>query len=162
MKSGVIGASYLALAVVVAVVAAFFYMMPTMTIGGALVVRDLDSVVTLTNSVNQITDDYYDTYETPRGTDYLVPTGKTLYVTHLEGNNLKGAAHERIMLGYSTDTVTNSATPPTGAVIMVNFTFEESDISDIHEDIFMVVPAGNYPWIHLDGGGAVQATGYLR
>jgi hypothetical protein len=162
VKSGVIGASYLALAVTVAIVAMFFYMAPVRSIGGAMVVRDLDSIVTLTSSVNSITDNYYDTYQTPRGTDYLVPAGKKLYVTHLEGNVIKGAGNERIMLGYSTATVSNSASAPTGAVIMVNFTFEESDVNTKRHAVTFVVPGGFYPFIHIDGGGAIQATGYLR
>lgn len=162
MKSGVIGASYLALAVVGAVIAAFFYMIPVIDIGRSLTVRDLDSVITLTSSVDSITDDNYDTYQTPRGTDYLVPAGKTLYITHLEGNAIKGTGNERILLGYSTDTVSNSASPPTGGVIMVNFTFEESNIGTEGHEVNFFVPGGFYPYIHIDGGGAIQATGYLR
>lgn len=160
MTRGLLPASFLAILGVFAVVAMFLWVAPEFTLGG-ITVDDPTAFIPLTSSADSLTSGNYDTFESPRGSDFQVPDGKTLYIIHLEGVPVNGAGGERITIGYSTNTVDNG-TIPVGAVIVSNFTFEEATTQDVHGNIWAPIPSGMFPFLGIVGSGSVQATGLLR
>jgi len=133
---------------------------PVVTVNG-IDTRDLGKIVALTNSQTDVTSGRYDSFESPRGTNYQVPAGQTLYLAHIEGQSGSVGGLETIRIGYSTETVDNQVASPAGAVTVMEFSLN-SATTDAHRDIFIPIPEGMYPWISMTGSGNLQATGFLR
>ena len=152
-----------AFAVVAYIVGMFFTPVwePPLFTGQSLHTRNPDSVVGLINSVPLVSDGFYDTYESPRGTPYQVPAGKRLVIVHLEGMPHKGGGPEAIELGYASTSVSNQATAAVDYTALYRYTFEVSSLSEAHHDAWVVIPAGAYPTLYLSGEGAISATGVL-
>ena len=158
--------TYLAtpLLIILAIFAFFMYGTPDaqlVTVNGTAV-RDLSTIVSLTNSQDVLTSTRYDSFEIPRGTNYRVPAGYTFYITHLEGEPGNVGGFERISIGYSTETVDNRVAIPTGSGIMFDVTLNAAKEGLDHQEIFVPIPELMYPWIQIEGAGNVQATGFLR
>ena len=60
------------------------------TIGGAET-RDPTQLKALINTQTSVDLNRYDSFDSPRATSYSVPTGKTLYITKLQGSIMQAA-----------------------------------------------------------------------
>lgn len=124
---------------------------------------DWQNTVALTNSVSTVTANRYDTFESPRGTDYQVPSGQTLYINNLVGHHTThGSAHASVQIGYGSTGVSNSATAPADAVIVFSYTEHDHDVQVEPIDVWIPIPAGMYPFLLVDQGAGYQATGVTR
>jgi hypothetical protein len=108
----------------------------------------------------------YMSFETPAGTDYVVPVGKSLVITRL---TYTGAAiGDRIVIGYGDDAVPNGAAAPTtpisligsaGATPTSSLVVEAPNI--VHDiAVYLSIPAGKYPFVQASGtSSSVQFIG---
>lgn len=135
---------------------------------GGITIGSLDdgnwaNMVALTNSQDEITAGYYDSFESPRGTDYTVPAGDTLYVVSFIGlPEVASSADEVFVIGYGDTAVNNSVGAPTNAVVVCALTWEAVDSVPAQVPLFCPIPAGKYPFIVSSGAGNFQATGMVR
>lgn len=124
---------------------------------------DWQNTVALVNSVVSVSSNSYDSFESPRGTDYQVPSGKTLYINTLLGHHTThGSAHASIQIGYGSTAVGNSATAPIDAVIVFSYTEHDHNAQVLPIETWVPIPAGMYPFMLVDTSSAYQATGVLR
>jgi len=134
---------------------------PVYTVG-SLLTPDATSLVALINSAGTLTADYYDTFESPRGTPYQVPAGKLLYIGALLGTpDVSGSAPIHIRVGYADDAVQNSVTPPTNAVFVHDASFDQPLTMPNPRSVWIPIPAGKYPFIQMAPKGSTQATGIV-
>jgi len=86
----------------------------------------------------------YMTFETPIGTDYQVPAGKTFYMT---GCMIRAAGTIAIFnLGYGDTGVANGGTPPTNNKNVHGEFGEATSGASKYFDIFAAIPAEKYPY----------------
>jgi len=94
----------------------------------------------------------YMTFQSPVGTYYQVPTGKKFIITkivyHGEGANVQ------IRIGYGDDT-TNSGSPPTNAVYLVQFLSGVTAFLEYSIDCYFEVPEGKYPFYKAESQNSV-------
>ena len=130
---------------------------------GAATVTDPALTVSLTNSQANLTASRYDTFESPRGTDYVVPAGQTLYITLLVGRPDTDATLNQIEIGYGDDGVANSITAPTTPVVVFAASWEatETDLPRF-TNLTIPIPAGKYPYLWANQSSNVQALGIAR
>ena len=130
---------------------------------GGSTTRDPSDGVALVNSASPVTAGNYDTYESPRGTDYQVPTGQTLYITQLTGSpQVATSTSETLTVGYGDTAVGDSTAAPDSAVVVFVTSWESVDGAPARLDVFVPVPAGKYPFVLPSGASNVQATGLVR
>ncbi len=130
---------------------------------GGLSTRDFPSVTALVNSTSPVTADYYDSYESPQGTDYVVPAGQTLYITSLQGHPLAAAATSTtVRIGYGDTAVNATTTAPTAATVVYTITFRTNDDPPAPYAVFIPIPTGKYPFMLVDQDVNIQATGVAR
>ena len=152
---------FAAIAIVIGLVLMLFAV-PSITIGSG-VEGPLSDFVALTNSQDILTADRYDSFESPRGTDYAVPAGKTFYLTALLGlPHVTGSTDEHFHIGYADDAVNDSVAAPTNPIIVCDWSWESTDSNPIVLDLFCPIPAGKYPFVYSSGAGNFQATGTAR
>ena len=101
----------------------------------------------------------FDTVQSPVGTDYIVPAGSSLIITHLV---YSGAAGATVSLGYSTGTADNATDQPAGTIFVLG-TGDRSSIvatGDMRTvDVFASIPAGHYPFVVGSSTGDIQIFG---
>ena len=114
------------------------------TVNG-IAARDMSTVVSLTNSQDDLTSGFYDSFEIPRGTDYQVPAGHIFYITHLEGEPGNSGGLEQIKMGYSAVAVNNQELNPAASSIMFDVTLDATAAVSDHAGVFVPVPGGMYP-----------------
>jgi len=105
---------------------------------GGSVPKVLDGVMTGTNE--------HDTFQSPAGTDYSVPSGKIGIIFH--GTCLTSAAAKGAGLEYADDAVDNSATGGTNAVIISQGTtweFATANQTFVMDGYYGEIPAGKFP-----------------
>ena len=130
---------------------------------GSLTEGNWTNMVALTNSQDEITAGYYDSFESPRGTDYTVPAGETLYVVSFIGlPEVAASADQVFVIGYGDSAVNNSAGAPTNAIVVCALTWETIDGVPAQVPLFCPIPAGKYPFVVSSGAGNFQATGTVR
>jgi len=152
---------FAAIAIVIGLVLMLFAV-PSITIGSGIE-GPLSDFVALTNSQDTLTAARYDSYESPRGTDYVVPAGKTLYIVSFIGwPEIAPSTDEVFDIGYGDDAVNNSASPPTNAIVVCDITWEGVDSNPVQTPLFCPIPAGKYPFVYSSGAGNFQATGTVR
>ena len=97
----------------------------------------------------------YITPHTSGTTDYVVPAGKTFYITKITLNG--GSALRSISIGYGDDAVAEGAGAPTNAVTLTSTKHVIAVSADTYYvyDTFLIVPAEKYPYIL--SGGAVSS-----
>lgn len=120
---------------------------PQYYVVGSVETRDPTKLKALVNSAVGLDADRYDTFESPQGTDYVVPTGKTLYICKVQGNgNIPAANIFRAEVGYGSSAVNNSAAAPTGAtsVWVVEIMQGNGYLMDLA--VWIPIPAGKYPY----------------
>ena len=134
----------------------------TITLGSAVEVN-LNELVALTNSQDTLTADNYDSFESPRGTDYVVPTDRTLYITSVHGlPHAAASTDQHFHIGYGDDGVDNSVSAPTNAVVVCDWSWEAADGPPAVLPLYCPIPEGKYPFIQGTGAGNYQATGVAR
>jgi len=127
---------------------------------GSILTPDATEIVTLVNSVDTVTADRYDSYQSPRGTDYVAPAATTLYIGYLIGApDVAGAASVHVRIGYGDDAVSDSVAAPTNAVIVWDVSYENPANLLNPRSVWIPIPAGKYPFLQLTPGGNVQAVG---
>ena len=112
--------------------------------------RDPTDFIGLCNSQRYVVDGRFDTFESPQGTDYQVPAGKTLYIIFLAGTLDKTTQHS-LRIGYGDDGVANSASAPTNAVDVAVFALALITGGPQERALWVKIPAGKYPWLRVDG-----------
>ena len=110
--------------------------------------------------------DEYMTFESPVGTDYQVPSGRTLMITRVVfQSTLDGAA---IVIGYGTNAVPAGASAPTSAISVVGRAHATDPVSPVVAnavadhfavDIYAEIPASMYPFFQSSGVAQVQIFG---
>ena len=134
---------------------------------GTLETTDLTGLVALTNSQSDLTADRYDSYESPRGTDYQVPTGETLYITTLHGTADAAVVDLHIQVGYGDDAVNDAVGAPTNSVTVFEFTWRDAVDAgggqSVPISVWIPIPADKYPWVRpLNVPMNIQATGIAQ
>lgn len=120
-------------------------------------------MVSLTNSQDTLTAGNYDSFESPRGTDYTVPVGQTLHVIAFIGHPEVAASTSQVfVIGYGDNAVDNSAGAPTNAIVVCALTWEAVDSAPAQVPLFCPIPGGKYPFVVSTGAGNFQATGLVR
>ena len=126
------------------------------------------NIITISAPTAKGTNDY-ETMEFPVGTDYQVPSGKTLYITKIIAGTNAGSAD--FAIGYGDTGVANGTTPPTNFVQItpnrmypfkyVNGSGSSGVTTDI--DVWIPIPALKYPCVRSNGtaGAYVSAIGIL-
>lgn len=154
--TGVIGLAIIVLAIVLAV-----WTRPTYHIGRANDTNP-DNIVGLVSSTTPVDADNFDSWQSPRGTDYQVPSDKTTYITDITGFPQVTSGNIVMEIGYGDEAVSNSASAPTGATVVWSATWAAEAGSLQALDVWAEIPAEKYPFVHLDQQGAIQATGVER
>lgn len=128
---------------------------------GSIETWDPTELKTLVTSQEDVTSGRYDTLESPRGTDYVVPAGKTLYIGKLQGGTGQASgANGRIEIGYGDDGVADSVSAPTNALVVYQIRHRTSDgLRPWDEDVWIPIPAGKYPYVRLGGAGNLTVVG---
>lgn len=89
----------------------------------------------------------YDSLDRPRGTDYVVPTGRRLRLTQFVTSATSTPL--TVTLGYATVHVSATSTAPAGAVTLFSLT-APAGAGVLEVSLGATVPAGGYPWAFLD------------
>ena len=135
---------------------------PTYVIGSTTT-RDAGSGVALVASVSPVTADRWDSLESPRGTDYQVPAGQTLYITEIVGSpQVAASTSVTLTVGYGDTAVGNATSAPDAAVVVFVTTWEAADGAPLPIEVYIPIPAGKYPYVLPSGASNVQATGTVR
>lgn len=122
-------------------------------IGGAET-RDPSELKALVGSAKNLNSGRYDTFESPRGTDYVVPAGKTLYITRvMGGHQLTGGSAADLGIGYGDTGVGDDPSAPTNAKMLWQVTFFTVNGLNVDVEVFLPVPAGKYPFALATGAG---------
>ena len=130
---------------------------------GSILTVDPTELVTLVNSVDSLTAERYDSYQSPRGTDYQVPAGLTLYIGYLMGTaDVAGAPPIHLRIGYGDDSVSDSVAAPTNAVIVWDASFEDPATIPNPRSVWVPIPTGKYPFIRMAPGGSIMAVGIAQ
>lgn len=126
------------------------------------------NIVTITAPTSKGTADY-ETMEFPVGTDYQVPSGKTLYITKLIVS--ANAASADFAIGYGDTGVANGVTAPTNFVQitpnrMYPFKYVNGSGSSgvtTEHDVWIPIPQLKFPCARSNGtaGAYVTAIGIL-
>jgi len=127
---------------------------------GAVETHTPSDLIALTNSQVTLTAGHYDTFESPRGTDYQVDSGQTLYIIEIKGTPVASASTDtRITIGYGDDAVDNSPNPATKAVIVFEMSFRTQDGLEQLMPVWVPIPTDKYPWVSSSQAINIQATG---
>ena len=130
---------------------------------GRLNAENPGAMVALVNSQDILTANSYDSFESPRGTDYQVPAGQTIYITNLLGfPHSPASTSEHFHIGYGDTAVNDSVAAPTNAIIVCDYSWESADGPPAPVPMFCPIPAGKYPFVQPSGDGNFQATGEVR
>lgn len=119
---------------------------------GGVETRDPTLLKCLNNSQKECNGSRYDTPEDPPGTDYVVPAGKTFYITKLQGVPLQTAGSAVLVeVGYGDDGVANSAATPTSPKGVWTIVANQVNGLLLDLDVWIPIPAGKYPYIFCQG-----------
>lgn len=142
----------LALAIVLVFVAFLWASTPSWEVND-ITFRNPARMIALVNSENPVTAGRYDTFESPRGTDYQVPAAGPIYLVQFHGTPLASVnAAIHVEIGYGDDAVSNSIAAPTNAVIVWNVAYPSADGLSLPVSVHLEIPAGKYPFIVSTGG----------
>lgn len=133
----------------------------TITIGSVeLSGQRSGDVVTLiqATSFESLVVNNFDSMDSPRGTSYQVPAGKTLYVYLI--NWTPNASSTTLWFGYGDNHVENSTTTPTNAVALFTSTGQVSG-EPINASTLLAVPEGKYPAITFQDGAGAAPSGVM-
>ena len=119
---------------------------------GTTTSKDPSDAVALTTST-LVTAGQWDTLQSPQTVDYQVPAGKTLVITTWQGSiHAAAGTNVRLEIGYGDAAVGNSATSPTGAVVVYETSWVTADGAPAEHAVWVPVPAEKYPFIQPHGG----------
>lgn len=109
----------------------------------------IDSDVGIKTLCASVGKDNYQTFQHPVGTNYQVPAEKIFKVGIVKYSG--DAVKVKISFGYGDDVVTDSATPPTNAVIGIQELPVEIAGRVYESEIYCVIPSGKYPFMQAVG-----------
>jgi hypothetical protein len=117
--------------------------------------------VALVSSTTPVTGGRYDSLESPRGTDYQVPAGQTLYITNWIGTpQMASGSSFTLEIGYGDTAVNNSVAAPTTPIVVYAVSWRTADGPPVNRSTWIEVPAGKYPFVRpVDGDAVVFVTG---
>ena len=123
----------------------------------------LQEKVALVSSTRPVTATRYDSFESPRGTDYKVPAGTTLYITQLVGfpQSATGTS-EYVEVGYGDTAVGNSTDTPDATIVVFTTTWESIGGTPVVLSVFIPIPTGKFPYARMNAVGSIQAVGIER
>lgn len=104
----------------------------------------------------------FTTLQSPEGTNYQVPAGKTFFITKIIWTGT--AIGNAVVIGYGDSAVVNSATPPTNPQNVTGSTIGVFKIrvanEVLRENLMIAIPVGKFPFIKSIGGAvSVQIEG---
>lgn len=159
---GMLPTAWMALGMVLLVSWVFMEARPDYELG-AVSFTDVSETVALVSSASPIAAGNYDSLDSPRGTDYQVPAGQTLYIAQLLGApHTTAALDTTLSIGYGDTAVADSTSAPDALVIVFSTTYRAADGPPLPVEVFVPVPAGKYPFVLTDRAIAVQAVGVAR
>jgi len=131
---------------------------------GSLRTGNPSELIALTNSQAEIPASYYDTLESPNGTDYQVPSGATLYLGAFMGLAQAAAGtNVTIEVGYGDDAVAATSTAPTFAVPVARWTYVTANgVDGLLQVVWAAIPADKYVYARVSQPGNWQVTGLER
>src|SRR3990167_4433219 len=107
-----------------------------------------DSVSGIKNLAGTVSGSNYMTLETPVGTDYQVPAGKTFYITKLDLTRLSGNGAQ-VKIGYGDSGVAHGTVSPTKYVALTStYHIGGSATQTLAFEIIIPIPAQKYPCIY--------------
>ena len=123
-----------------------------------------DPAVALTTSSSAITAGNYDTLESPRGSAYMAPEDKGLYIIAWTGNpHVNPSTDFTLEIGYGDTVVSNSSSAPTGATVVYAVTWRSADGHAEPREAWIPIPSGKYAFIRPVGAaGAFSAVGNVH
>lgn len=126
---------------------------------GGFNVPDHDSVVSLVNSTVPVDANSYDSYQLPRGTDYVVPEDKRLVITEILGGPLGNQDDTHLNIGYGDTSVSNDASAPDNEVIAFSTTWSaaEGQMDSVHS--WISIPEGKRPFLLSNREMSAQVIG---
>jgi hypothetical protein len=107
-----------------------------------------DVLVTLQPPTDQLTTGRYDSFDSPVGTSYAVPAGKTLLIVGGDAPDESGSP-ALYSVGYGDTHVENSVSAPTNPVVITKFTVTEGARELA---LWAEIPSGKFPFVFFDGG----------
>lgn len=128
---------------------------------GSAETRDPTQLKALINTQTSLDLNRYDSFDSPRGTSYQVPTGKTFYITKLQGSIMQAAgADVGIEVGYGDTHVEDSVAAPTNSTPVYLIKFYTINGVQVDLDVWIPIPAGKFPYIYLmNNVGNFEAMG---
>lgn len=97
----------------------------------------------------------YDCMESPVGTNYQVPAGKTLYISEIKFTG--DAIGCRIQVSYGTDAIDDAAGPPANNVLLCQPHVVNAVDDTATYPVLYAIPALKYPHC-LAGGGGIRVN----
>jgi len=92
----------------------------------------------------------YMSLESPVGTDYQVPAGKTFYITKMHYSGVDASIG--FVIGYGDTGVADGAAAPTNPVQLTQMHRGASAFIEYSADVFLAIPAAKYPYIQWQSG----------
>lgn len=125
--------------------------------------RDLGDIRTLISPSATSTDGAYDSMDSPLGSSYSVPSGRSLLLGAL-AVTADATSTITVTIGYGDTHVEASTSTPAGAVTLAEYVLPAAAG---HERMPLTgaIPAGGHPWVQISGTawpGRVVITGVER
>lgn len=126
--------------------------------------RSVEVITLINSSTSTPTLGRYDSLDSPRSTNYTVPTGESLYVYAVGWTNATSTPLT-LLFGYGDTKVQNSAAAPTNLVVQYSATGQANGLPMLLTTTIRI-PAGKIPVAYIGGTGSypsdVMAYGVER
>lgn len=112
---------------------------------------------------NNVSNNCYDTFEIPLGTNYQVPSGKILRCSFIRYEQALALfqTYSYLFIGYGDDAVDNSGSPPINPVILTPNINSGNAFEECKKDIWIEIPSQKYPFIFASQGALnISVFGY--
>src|SRR3990167_3544913 len=126
--------------------------------------RSVEVITLINSSTSTPALGRYDSLDSPRSTNYTVPTGQSLYVYAVGWTNATSTPLT-VLLGYGDTKVKNSTSAPTNLVVQYAATGQANG-EPMLLPMTVAIPAGKIPVVYIGGTGSypsdVMAYGVER
>ena len=113
--------------------------------------RSVEVITLINSSTSTPVLGRYDSFDSPRSTNYTVPTGQSLYVYAIGWTNATSTPLT-LLFGYGDTKVQNSAAAPTNLVVQYSATGQANG-EPMLLPLTVAIPAGKIPVVYIGGTG---------
>ena len=113
--------------------------------------RSVEVITLINSSTSTPALGRYDSLDSPRSTNYTVPTGQSLYVYAVGWTNATSTPLT-LLIGYGDTKVQNSASAPTNLVVQYSATGQANG-EPMLLPMTVAIPAGKIPVVFIGGTG---------